>query len=442
MWAPLLRLPQHGKERSLHLNEEDRHPDGMRHRGSSRELPREIVMVSNADWDHCLWTNNQHMAMGLATHGFRVLYVESLGLRKPTVKGRDLKRIVRRLIRGIQGLRMVRPGLWVFSPLVVPFHRYERVRRLNERLLGVSLRSMTKYLHFKDPILWTYNPLMFTLVKTLGASFLVYHCVDDLSAVPRTPTGALMQAEKSIASLADIIFTTSKRLLNRFSSLGSHSTYYFPNVADFEHFSKARAEGSIPDDLESIPTPRIGFVGAISSHKLDFNLIASVAERRPDWHWVLIGPWDTGEPERGRTPLEKPNVHLLGHREYHTLPDYLRGIDVAVLPCRINTYTRSMFPLKFFEYLAAGKPVVATPLEALEDYSGSFRTADSAERFHDAIDGILAGDRPDADFCLRLAQEHTWDKRLDSMLKVLENTWRSGSQNQFKYTEKNLDRTQ
>ncbi|HTY22619.1 MAG TPA: glycosyltransferase, partial [Desulfomonilaceae bacterium] len=122
------------------------------------------------------------------------------------------------------------------------------------------------------------------------------------------------------------------------------------------------------------------------------------------------------------------NVHLLGHRDYETLPDYMRGFDVAVLPCRINTYTRSMFPLKFFEYLAAGKPVVSTPLEALEDYWQAFKAADSVESFCGAIEEILAGDRLNADFCLTLAGEHTWDNRLDSMLNVLEEIWRSRTQ--------------
>jgi glycosyltransferase involved in cell wall biosynthesis len=297
-------------------------------------------------------------------------------------------------------------------------------------------------LRFRNPILWTYNPLMSFLAETLRASFLVYHCVDDLSAVPGIPTDIVLEADRSMASSADVIFTTSKPLLKSFLTLGSHSIYYFPNVADFEHFSRARSEGPIPHDIESIPAPRIGFVGAVSSYKLDFDLVAGVAERRPDWHWVFIGPWGTEESVTAPALLAKPNVHMLGHRGYDTLPDYMRGFDVAVLPCRINAYTRSMFPLKFFEYLAAGKPVVSTPLEALEDFSGSFVAADSAEGFCGAIEEILAGNRPDADFCLTLAQEHTWDKRLDSMLNVLEEVWRSRVQDPSGSPEENFERLQ
>ncbi|HTY22835.1 MAG TPA: hypothetical protein VMC85_06875, partial [Desulfomonilaceae bacterium] len=291
----------------MRLNEQTRLLEATRkHGGNARELPRQIILFSKADWDHGLWTNDQHTAMRLAARGFQILYVESLGLRQPALRTRDIKRIGRRLLGGIRGLRQVREGLWVFSPLVMPFHQYETARRLNQKILETCLRYMLRRLHFRDPILWTYNPLMFFLKEILGASFLVYHCVDDLAAVPGTPTNIVLEADRSMASSADVIFTTSKPLLKTFLTLGSRSIYYFPNVADFEHFSKARLAGPIPHDLESIPAPRIGFVGAVSSYKLDFDLIVGVAERRPDWHWVIIGPWGTEEPIQGPTHLSKP----------------------------------------------------------------------------------------------------------------------------------------
>ena len=126
-----------------------------------------------------------------------------------------------------------------------------------------------------------------------------------------------------------------------------------------------------------------------------------------------------GQPGADVAALKKPNIHLLGPRDYRALPDYLRGFDVAALPCPINEYTRGMFPMKFFEYLSAGRPVVATPLDALGDYREACCTVRSAEEFVAAVERILSGAGPDAGLCLRLARRHTWDWRLDEMLKVL-----------------------
>ncbi len=223
----------------------------------------------------------------------------------------------------------------------------------------------------------------------------------------------------------DVVFATSRPLFERLGALQPGKTYYLPNVADFDHFSAARSIGAIPPEIARIPRPRLGFVGAISSHKLDLDLISGVAEQRPHWHWVLVGPPGIAESRHGRAALQRPNVHLLGHRPYQALPNYLRGIDVAVLPCKINPYTRSMFPLKFFEYLAAGKPVVATSLPALQGYSESYVKADSVEEFCQAVEMILSGRRPDEQLCLELAKRHTWDSRLDQMLEIIDHVLQS-----------------
>jgi glycosyltransferase involved in cell wall biosynthesis len=379
----------------------------------------DIVIISTADWDHPLWTNNQHNAIRLAERGFRVLYVESLGLRRPTAAPSDLKRIVGRALRSIRGIRRVNPRLFVYSPLVLPFHGSRTARAINDFLLTSCLRLLLKILSFNKVIIWSYNPFVFGLRDAVQASSLIYHCVDDLSSVPGMPSRQVREAEGSMLERGDVIFATSRALFERLRTLQPKKTYYLPNVADFEHFSAARAAGAIPQEIARIPRPRIGFVGAISSHKLDLDLVTGVAKQRPDWHWVLVGPPGITESAHGTAALQMPNVHLLGHRSYQVLPDYLRGMDVAVLPCKINSYTRSMFPLKFFEYLAAGKPVVATSLPALQDYSESYVKADSVEEFCQAVEMILSGRRPDEQLCLELAKRHTWDARLDQMLGII-----------------------
>jgi glycosyltransferase involved in cell wall biosynthesis len=321
----------------------------------------------------------------------------------------------------------VNARLFVYSPIVLPFYGSRTARVLNNFLLTSCLSLLLKGLSFRKVIIWTYNPFVFGLRNAVNASLLIYHCVDDLSSVPGIPSLQVRQAESIMLERGDVVFATSRALFERLRTSRPEKTFYLPNVADFDHFSAARAIGAIPPELARIPRPRLGFVGAISSHKLDLDLVMGVAEKRPDWHWVLVGPPGGAEPESITVALQRPNVHFLGHRPYQVLPDYLRGIDVAVLPCKINQYTRSMFPIKFFEYLAAGKPVVATSLPALQDYSGSYVRADSVEEFCQAVKMVLSGHRPDEQLCSQLAERHTWDSRLDQMLEIIDNVRRSDS---------------
>jgi len=387
---------------------------------TDRQLSRDVVLFSTADWDHPFWTNKQHVASQLAAEGFRVLYVESLGLRRPTAASRDLGRIGRRIRRALQGLRQVQENLWVGSPLALPWHGNRSARMLNERLLRRWLKRQCLRLDFQKPIVWTYNPLVGPLLDALDRSLLVYHCVDDLSAAPHMPSEAIHDAERELARAADVNFATSRLLEARLSAINSATTHYLANVADYDHFSQARSPGPVPEDLASIPRPRLGFVGAISAYKVDFDLIATVARARPDWHWVLIGQVGEGQPDTSIESVHLPNVHLLGPRPYGRLPDYLRGFDVATIPARANPYTAAMFPMKFFEYLAAGVPVVASSVPALQEFSRACELANSPESFISAVARVLDGQRPNAEYCDELARQFTWEWRMGQMLEILD----------------------
>ncbi len=246
-----------------------------------RTIPRDVVLFSTADWDHPFWTNKQRVAQQLAEQGFRVLYVESLGLRPPTAGPRDVARIGRRLRRAMQPLRNVQDNLWVASPLALPWHGHVWARRLNDRWLAIWLRQQCGRLGFERPIVWTYNPLVGNLAAALDHSLLVYHCVDDLRAAPHLPSNIIAPAEEQLVRAADVVFTTSQQLLTRLAALNASATHYLPNVADFAHFARARQPGLLPPELAAIPRPRVGFVGAVAEYKVDFELIAWVAQRAP-----------------------------------------------------------------------------------------------------------------------------------------------------------------
>jgi len=223
-----------------------------------------------------------------------------------------------------------------------------------------QIKCFLKKHGFSNPFVWTYHPYILDAIKNLGLrNKLIYHCVDDLSAVPNIDKISYRLEEKRLLKKADIIFVTSKHLMKKCLQ-HNKNTYYFTNVVDFDHFSRATKKTETPKDLECIPTPRLGFVGALSNFKVDFELLNELALKRPQYQLILIGDEVEGQADKTIKIMKNyPNVHFLGFKKYQELPDYLRGIQVGLLPMLSNDYTKSMSPMKLNEYLASGLPVVS-----------------------------------------------------------------------------------
>ena len=383
-------------------------------------MDNDVIILSTADWDNPFWTNKQHVATELARRGFRVLYIESIGLRRPTARRRDLTRILRRLIRSVRAPRRVHENIWVWSPLVLPAHGSALARRLNRSLMRAGIALAIKRARFSRGTLWTYNPLTTDLLSLSSFRAVVYHCVDDIKSAPGMPREAIQRAELQLVQRANVVFATARNLAET-RGRSNPNTYYFSNVADYEHFARARDPITIvPDDLKSLPAPRIGFVGAISGYKLDFELLRKLAQARPDWSIVLIGEVGEGDPWTDISRIRGiSNLHLLGPRPYRLLPAYLKGFRVGILPNLINDYTRSMFPMKFFEYMAAGLPVVGTQLPALAEHADVARLTVTPEEFIGAVESEL--ERPSTPLEVRIerARQYTYAARTDAMLRIV-----------------------
>jgi glycosyltransferase involved in cell wall biosynthesis len=169
-----------------------------------------------------------------------------------------------------------------------------------------------------------------------------------------------------------------------------------------------------------LPGRKIGFVGAISGYKVDFPLLRLMAERHPEWSIVLIGKVGEGDPWTDVGSLaDLPNLHFMGPRAYRDLPAYLKGFDVAILPSMLNEYTRGMFPMKFFEYLAAGCPVVATRLHALQAYDNVAYLAVDPADFIVGVEQALAGAVVPLGQRLDAAKDQTYERRTARMMAVI-----------------------
>jgi glycosyltransferase involved in cell wall biosynthesis len=378
---------------------------------------REIVCVGTADWQTEL-PINQHQLMGrLAVHN-RVLFVESLGLRRPQLASRDLRRIWRRLARGLRGVRQL-DGVWVLSPLVLPFHGSAAVRSLNRRLLRLQVGRAARKLGFRQLLLWGYAPQAEALLDVLDPGTVVYHCVDDVAAQKGVDAESFRASEERFADRADLVLASAPALAERMRTL-SDRVLYAPNVADTALFATALEDGPVDSALDPLPRPRLVFQGAIVATKLDLSLLAEVARLRPEWSIVLVGPRGAGDPSGDLSTLEQaPSIHFVGPRDAAALPTVLRGADVGLIPYAINDLTRSVFPMKVYEYLAAGLPVLSTPLPALEGVD-EIEIAADAQGMAAAIERELARDSAERRHeRSQRAASHSWEARIEEIEAAL-----------------------
>ena len=386
----------------------------------------DFVVLATADWDHPLWTNKQHTALTLAAAGHRVLYVESLGIRAPRIGAADRTRIVRRLLRMLQLPRQCRQRLWVWSPPVLPGGHSGRALQLNRQLFQGGLALACRWLGFSNSILWTYNPLTTLYLDPESFAGSVYHCVDRIQDQPGMPVARIEASEQVLSREVDVVFATSPQLqISHWQ--WNHHTLLFGNVADHSHFSRSRLgddEGPLPcpEQLQALSRPRLMFMGAIDAYKLDLVLLLQLAQSHPEWMFVLIGPVGECDPSTDVAALMAcPNVELVGPVAYGDLPGWLAHADLALLPLQVNGYTRHMFPMKFFEYLSSGLPVVATAIPALEAHSDvALLCPPDTEAFGQAIQSALAGQSPSIQQRLERAATQTYEVRTASMLAYLD----------------------
>ncbi|HUJ25469.1 MAG TPA: asparagine synthase (glutamine-hydrolyzing), partial [Myxococcales bacterium] len=319
---------------------------------------RDIVCFSN-DWDGDP-LSKMH-AMKILARDNRILWVNSIGNRRPTASARDLKRIFGKLTGAMEGIRERHPNIWVLSPLAIPFYGSEWVRSANGALLRAQVQRAMQQLRFRDVISWSFLPSSAPVSGTLGESLVVYHCVDEFSAFSDAPAGEIRELERRLMLRSDVVICSSEKLRLDKARVNSNA-HLVQHGVDLEHFAKAfKPETTIPDELRGAPGPIIGFWGLIADW-VDLRLVRHVADAFSGGTVVLIGNSTTD-----MKPLDGArNVRVLGRRPYADLPRFAKAFDVALMPFAVNELTLASNPLKVREYLAAGLPVVSTAIPEVE----------------------------------------------------------------------------
>lgn len=273
----------------------------------------------------------------------------------------------------------------------------------------------------RDPVLLIYDTEAAEFLDDFPRARVVYDCVDDhrvQAGVDRNPR-LVEREEAAIAKRAAAIAVTTEPLRARFASINPN-VHLVPNAADAQAFlAKPSSE---PADIANIPRPRMGTVGALDAYKVDVSLLREVARTRPEWHFVLIGPVDYSETseENGVAELTAlPNVHFLGWKPKEEIPAYVHAFDVAIIPYRESPYNRSSFPLKFWEFMASGKPVVASGLPSLGPYKNLITFAVSREEFAAGIAYALERGVEGREARIAEAKRHDWSGRVNVLEQLL-----------------------
>jgi glycosyltransferase involved in cell wall biosynthesis len=377
-----------------------------------------IVCLSDLFWDEH-WSSEQQIMSRLAEK-CRVLYVERPVSILSSLTGVSDSSVVRQWLRWLRGgVRQESANLTLLSPAPVLPLRYNRVvNKINSWLLRRSVKRALRKGGFEAPVLWIYSPDAGRLVGTLGESYSVYYCADDWAASKQWwNDGHLVRArETELAAKVDLVVGTSTNIVKRWQQTHTN-TMLVTNGADVDSFKAARdPQLKLPADLQDIPSPRIGYVGCVDS-RFDSALYRQLAERRPDWNFVIVGPL-SGTNLKLERLREMKNVHFLGSRNRAELPAYLKGFDVCAIPYVCDTLSKSIFPLKFFEYLSAGRPIVSTALPELAPYARYVHIARDADGFESSIQASLINPLPSASDSF-LAQ-NSWEAKAEHLWATLQ----------------------
>jgi len=272
-------------------------------------------------------------------------------------------------------------------------------------LIQPLMTELLKREQLDDYVLWFYTPMALPLAQSLSPRAIVYDCMDELSAFKGAPPNMLAR-EAELLQLADVVFTGGPSLYR--SKQNRHDNVHcFPSSVDQQHFGKARDPNCEPSELRKYPRPRLGFFGVIDE-RFDIDILDHASRERPDWQLMMVGPVVKIDPEQ--LP-KRSNIHYFGQQSYADLPGHLAGWDVCLLPFARNESTKFISPTKTLEYMAAGKPIVSTPItDVAEPYGHIVYLGDDPESFVAACDEALNASQ----------EEH--ERRFNAMRQVLART--------------------
>lgn len=347
----------------------------------------------------------------------RVLWVNSIGLRAPSVSKADLSRSFEKLARVMTPVTEVEPNLFVLNPLAIPAYGNSVIKAFNARSLRWQIRRTMRRLGFKTPVNYTFLPSAALLAGQLGEDYLIYHCVDEYAAFSDIQSEPILKLERELLQRSDLVVVSAEKLLED-KQHENANTHLVRHGTDWQHFRKSLdPELALPETVANLPRPIIGFHGLLADW-VDFELIKKVAEHFAHGSVVLVGKVAADAQSKASVLRDMANVHFLGRKPYEELPAFCKAFDVALNPFEINELTLAANPLKVREYLAAGLPVVSTDIPEVRVLGDCLVGVDHAD-FIAKIDAALASRKSREDISDAIAHE-SWDARVEEIRSLID----------------------
>ena len=389
---------------------------------------RDIVMVGLASLDSRIGSNVINLAEVFSKHN-RVLYVNYPMDRLTLWRGRRDTIIQKRkkILRGkIPDMEQVNENMWSFFPKTIlesinqlPFNwLFDILNRINNKRFAREINRTIKILNFKDIIIFNDTDMFrsFYLKELIHAKTYVYYTRDNMLAVDYWKRQGT-RIEPALMKKVDLIVANSTYLADIGKRYNPHS-FYVGQGCDVSLFDKKLIK-EVPPDLKPIKKPVIGYIGVLYTLRLDIDVLVHIAKSRPDWSLVLVGPED--EEFKVSELHQIDNVYFLGSKRMEELPAYLFGFDVALNPQKLNEVTIGNYPRKIDEYLAMGKPTVATKTKAMEVFEKWVYLAENKDEYVLLIEKALVENTPEKEAEReKMARSHTWVANAEAIFEKIE----------------------
>lgn len=381
-------------------------------------------VVCGDDWGRHVSTI-QHLFRAMPPEEL-VVWVNSYGHRAPRFSLYDARRVAQKIARRFEQRPPPPPieqlsaaPARIVEPRALPWHHSGLAQAFNVRALAHDIRrALDRVAPGMAPWYLTATPVTPGLIGRLGERASIYFCMDDYAELPDVEGAMVRPLERALLGRVDGMVATARALVEK-KMPASGKAFYLPQGVNYDHFAAPRP---VPPDLARLPRPLIGFAGGVSA-ACDLDIMLALSDRFPAATVVLVGPLAIDV-----TPLQRPNIAILGNRPYADLPAYVQAFDVGIIPYILNDWTRAVDPLKLLEYLAAGIPVVTTDLPEVRKYSEAIRIGATREAFVAAVAETLAA--PAGSTRQRgqaVAQANTWQRRAERLREIVIELGEKGS---------------
>jgi teichuronic acid biosynthesis glycosyltransferase TuaH len=377
---------------------------------------RDLIFVSMEDWDH-VWRRNQFVCAELARRhpDCKILFVGlPIDVSNRARRGK-LGELFGRHTRPVEGY----PNIVLTHPVKLLPNTMKVGRRVNEAMFRRHVRRAAERVGLRDPVLWLNPHWAGHMAGRMGERAVVYDITDDWTSMKQRPwlTGLIKAQDAELCRRADAVIVCSERLREMKQGL-TDRLHLIPNGVDADHYGVVLdGTGPLPEATHRWPRPVFGYTGSLHADRVDIELVREVATR-VEGSLVFVGP-DMLTAEQRRRITEPGNVILHGAVPYHDLPQYMRAFEACFVPHHVTPFTESLNPIKLWEYLAAGKPIVSTPVAGFREFGHLVSLASCASSMADALKEAMTEPPARGDARRLEAARHSWSSRVDSIEATL-----------------------